>query len=99
MTESYNVAHGERKAQMRPARYVRDYLLDFLSFINNYGSMTYTKYDFRAGDHVAVPFGIGLWHYGIVTSRGSVISNSRKHGGVTEQSLRQFANGRRIRLC
>ena len=55
--------------------------------------------DFQAGDRVAIPFGIGLQHYGIVTARGTVISNSRKHGGVVEQSLATFANGKRIRLC
>ncbi|MCR9078084.1 MAG: lecithin retinol acyltransferase family protein [Hyphomonadaceae bacterium] len=54
---------------------------------------------FEAGDVVAIPFGIGLSHYGLVTSRGTVISNSSKHGGVVEQSLAEFSNGRRIRLC
>lgn len=54
---------------------------------------------FDAGDTIAIPFGIGLWHYGVVTSRGTVISNSRQHGGVVEQSLSQFRNGKRIRLC
>jgi len=54
---------------------------------------------FEAGDVVAIPFGIGLSHYGLVTSRGTVISNSRAHGGVVEQSLAEFSNGRRIRLC
>ena len=54
---------------------------------------------FEAGDVVAIPFGIGLSHYGLMTSRGTVISNSRAHGGVVEQSLAEFSNGRRIRLC
>nr|WP_156780827.1 hypothetical protein [Hyphomonas sp. Mor2] len=54
---------------------------------------------FEPGDVVAIPFGIGLSHYGLVTSRGTVISNSRRHGGVVEQSLAEFSNGRRIRLC
>ena len=59
-----------------------------------------SRYDrFEPGDVIAIPFGIGLSHYGLVTSRGTVISNSRKHGGVVEQSLTDFANGRRIRLC
>jgi len=59
-----------------------------------------TRFDrFEAGDVVAIPFGIGLSHYGLVTARGTVISNSRKHGGVVEQDLADFANGRRIRLC
>lgn len=54
---------------------------------------------FEPGDVVAIPFGIGLSHYGLVTSRGTVISNSSKHGGVIEQSLAEFSNGRRVRLC
>ncbi len=57
------------------------------------------SYDFEAGDVVAIPFGIGLSHYGIVTAQGTVISNSGKHGGVIEQSLSDFANGKRVRLC
>lgn len=54
---------------------------------------------FDPGDTVAIPFGIGLWHYGVVTSRGTVISNSMKHGGVIEQTYSAFANGKRVRLC
>lgn len=57
------------------------------------------RYGFEPGDVVAIPFGIGLSHYGIVTSQGTVISNSRKHGGVIEQSLSAFSNGKHIRLC
>jgi len=57
------------------------------------------RYAFEPGDVVAIPFGIGLSHYGLVTAQGTVISNSRKHGGVVEQSLSDFANGKRIRLC
>lgn len=54
---------------------------------------------FEPGDVVAIPFGIGLSHYGLVTLRGTVISNCGRHGGVIEQSLSEFANGKRIRLC
>lgn len=54
---------------------------------------------FEPGDVIAIPFGIGLSHYGLVTSRGTVISNSSRHGGVVEQSLSEFSKGRRIRLC
>lgn len=54
---------------------------------------------FEPGDTIAIPFGIGLSHYGVVTSRGTVISNSMKHGGVVEQTLSAFANGKRVRLC
>jgi len=35
-------------------------------------------------------------HYGVVTSRGTVISNSRKGGGVIEQSLTAFEDGTRL---
>ena len=61
--------------------------------------MTARRYGFEPGDVVAIPFGIGLSHYGIVTAQGTVISNSRKHGGVIEQSLADFSNGKRVRLC
>lgn len=61
--------------------------------------MTSKYSQFQAGDHIAIPFGVGFWHYGIVTAQGTVISNSRKHGGVVEQSLSEFSNGKRIRLC
>jgi hypothetical protein len=61
--------------------------------------MTARIHGFKPGDVVAIPFGIGLSHYGIVTAAGTVISNSRKHGGVIEQSFTAFADGRRVRLC
>lgn len=47
---------------------------------------------------MTIPFGIGLQHYGVVTSRGTVISNSRRHGGVIEQSFSSFAAGKRVTL-
>ena len=53
---------------------------------------------FQPGDVVSIPFGGVLTHYGVVTARGTVISNSRKHDGVTEQSLEDFSAGRAIRL-
>ncbi len=56
-------------------------------------------YDFEPGDMVAVRFGVVLSHYGVVTHRGTVISNSRRNGGVVEQSLADFADGRSVRLC
>lgn len=61
--------------------------------------MTARSYGFEPGDVVAIPFGIGLSHYGIVTASGTVISNSGRHGGVIEQSLAEFAGGKRVRLC
>ncbi len=56
-------------------------------------------YEFQPGDMVAIRFGMVLSHYGIVTQRGTVISNSRKNGGVVEQSLARFADGKPIRRC
>ncbi len=56
-------------------------------------------YDFQPGDMVAVRFAVALSHYGVITQRGTVISNSRKNGGVVEQSFEDFADGRSVRLC
>jgi len=53
---------------------------------------------YDAGDVVSIRFGGVLRHYGVVTSRGTVICNSRLHGGVVEQSLEAFAAGRYVRL-
>ena len=53
---------------------------------------------FAPGDVVSIRFAGVLRHYGVVTSRGTVISNSARHDGVTEQSLSAFADGRSIRL-
>jgi hypothetical protein len=53
---------------------------------------------FHPGDVVSIRFGGVLRHYGVVTSGGRVISNSRKHEGVTEQSLADFADGRPVKL-
>ena len=61
--------------------------------------MTYLddRYDLPAGEIVSIPFGGVFRHYGVVTSRGTVISNSRAGGGVIEQSLAEFRNGNRLR--
>jgi len=53
---------------------------------------------YSAGDVVSIRFGGVLRHYGVVTSRGTVICNSRLHGGVVEQSLITFSAGRDVRL-
>ncbi|MEZ5999571.1 hypothetical protein [Hyphomonas sp.] len=53
---------------------------------------------FTSGDVVSIRFGGVLRHYGVVTSRGTVICNSRLHGGVVEQSFEAFAAGRDVRL-
>jgi len=60
---------------------------------------TAQSYGFVAGDMVAVRFGLVMSHYGVVTSGGTVISNSRKNGGVVEQSFAEFADGREVRCC
>ena len=52
---------------------------------------------YSAGDVVSIRFGGVLRHYGVITTRGTVICNSRLHGGVVEQSLESFANGRSVR--
>ena len=54
-------------------------------------------YDFEPGDIVSVRFAGVLRHYGVITLNGRVLSNSRKHGGVVEQSLDAFADGRPLR--
>ncbi|HBF90325.1 MAG TPA: hypothetical protein DDX09_04080 [Hyphomonas atlantica] len=55
------------------------------------------KLPFEPGDVVSVRFGVVLSHYGVVTSRGTIISNSRLHDGVIEQTPEEFATGRDIR--
>ncbi len=52
---------------------------------------------FAAGDVISIRFAGVLRHYGVVTARGTVISNSRAHGGVVEQTLIEFEAGRRAR--
>ena len=84
---------------MRQDHSGRGFGFDKLSNIDIHQTMTARTYGFEPGDVVAIPFGIGLSHYGIVTAAGTVISNSRKHGGVVEQSFTSFANGKRVRLC
>ena len=53
---------------------------------------------YTTGDVVSIRFGGVLRHYGVITSRGTVICNSRLHGGVVEQSLTTFSTGRDVRL-
>ncbi len=53
---------------------------------------------YATGDVVSIRFGGVLRHYGVITSRGTVICNSRLHGGVVEQSLDSFSAGRSMRL-
>lgn len=52
---------------------------------------------FAPGDVISIRFAGVLRHYGVVTARGTVISNSRAHGGVVEQTLIEFEAGRRAR--
>ncbi len=99
MLRFYSGADGERKAQLRQLRSGLEIGFDKLSNIDMYNAMTARMNGFEPGDVVAIPFGIGLSHYGIVTASGTVISNSRKHGGVIEQSFSEFSDGKRVRLC
>jgi len=54
------------------------------------------RYDLPAGEIISIPFGGVFRHYGVVTARGTVISNSRAGGGVTEQSLNAFKAGKKL---
>jgi len=51
---------------------------------------------YSAGDIVQVTVYGVIAHEGIVTEHGRVISNSRRRGGVYEESLRDFSGGRKI---
>lgn len=53
--------------------------------------------DVAAGEVVSIRFGGVLRHYGVVTHRGTVISNSRRHGGVVEQEFEDFGDGKSVR--
>ena len=66
-----------------------------LSYIDNM-TFSYSQYDLPAGEIISIPFGGVFRHYGVVTARGTVISNSRASGGVVEQSLAAFKNGKQI---
>lgn len=50
-----------------------------------------------AGEIVSIRFAGVLRHYGVITARGTVISNSRAGGGVIEQSLSDFKQHRPLR--
>ena len=54
-------------------------------------------FPFEPGDVVSVRFGVVLSHYGVVTSRGTILSNSRLYEGVIEQTPEAFATGRTIK--
>lgn len=53
--------------------------------------------NYSVGTVLAVDF-FPVTHVGIATGRGWVISNSRARGGVYEESLRDFSDGRPIRV-
>lgn len=48
------------------------------------------------GDIVSIVVWGIVRHWGIVTSSGSVISNSGRHGGVIEQTLDEFSCGQAL---
>lgn len=51
---------------------------------------------YSPGDIVSVRVGT-IRHEGIMIEHGRVICNSRRYGGVTEKSVRDFAGGRTIK--
>ena len=51
---------------------------------------------YREGDVVSVRVNGVIKHVGIMTEDGRVISNSRRRGGVYEESFRAFANGGKV---
>lgn len=50
----------------------------------------------QIGDVLRVTVYGWVVHEGILTGEGTVISNSRRNGYVVEESIREFANGRKI---
>lgn len=51
---------------------------------------------YQAGDIIRVRVHGVIFHEGIITEHGRVISNSRRRGGVFEESLRVFSGGKKI---
>jgi len=51
---------------------------------------------YQPGDVVSVRTRSGIRHEGIMTETGRVISNSRRRGGVYEESFRSFADGGKV---
>ena len=51
---------------------------------------------YHPGDVVRVRVNGVILHEGIMTEHGRVISNSRRRGGVFEESTRDFAGGQKI---
>lgn len=56
-----------------------------------------TQGDFSPGDIVSFRFGGVFRHYGVMTHRGTVITNSRSRGGVVEVPFAEFAEGNRLK--
>lgn len=50
------------------------------------------------GTLTSVPTHLFYRHFGIVTARGTVISNSARHGGAREETLAEFCNGQHCRI-
>ncbi len=71
-----------------------------LSYINMYMRVRLDQnqdMDLAVGEIVSVRFGGVLRHYGIVTASGRIVSNSRRHSGVIEESLLSFSQGRTVK--
>lgn len=55
------------------------------------------QYTIKPGTVIATVKG-GFWHVGVYSNIGTVISNSRCSGGVIEESLNAFCNGKQIKI-
>ena len=53
---------------------------------------------YPAGTTLRIPF-FGFYHYGVVDDEGGVIHNSKKWGVVKQDSIEDFAEGKRIDVC
>jgi len=54
---------------------------------------------YNEGDLVKVRVSGAIVHEGIMAENGRVISNSRRRGGVYEESFREFSGGRKVVLA
>lgn len=52
----------------------------------------------RDGDIISTPVYGVIDHWGVYAGNGSVISNSKRHGKVVEESLSSFLNGKPLSL-
>jgi hypothetical protein len=60
--------------------------------------MQFGTYPAQLGTLISIPTHVFYRHFGIVTARGTVISNSARHGGAREETFEQFCVGRNWRI-